>query len=396
MVTGRLRRLLGYSFPVPWCVPQWGCREFWETLRCPIGGGIVRGPLIAQFTDEMRRLLDVKHVLPVNRARSAVELVLRAMRLGPEDEVVLPTYLCRSVLNAVERAGARPVFADIGPDLQVTPQTVEAAVSPKTRCIIVAHLFGNAAPIDAIERFAASRNIALIDDAAQSFGARLAGRMVGTFGDFGVVSCGHSKPLAGAAGGVLVTNNAEVFQRAVSLALPAESAGRTLRRLFSFWMQYRLRRFTLPFFVLRDRFFPQVEESDGLCKMSNVDAAIGLVQLRRLGEMADTRRRNAQEILGGLGLYSQFNIVDISADAMAVRVVLVLPPDGPDAAELRRVLRSEGIESLRAYRPLHLDDPSLQGALPASESLWNRVVCIPTQTRLKNAGKLARRLKSAL
>ena len=90
----------------------------------------------------MRSHLRVRYVLPVNRGRTGLELALRALDVGPGADVVLPSYVCRAVLDAVNRIEAHPVFADIGPDLNVTVETVKAALTPQTKCVIVPHLFG--------------------------------------------------------------------------------------------------------------------------------------------------------------------------------------------------------------------------------------------------------------
>jgi perosamine synthetase len=390
----RFNRILSRSYPVPWCVPQWGWREFAGTLRCALGGGLVRGRFVDDFASAVRERLSGGYAIPVNRGRTAVELALRGMGIGPGDEVVLPSYMCESVLEAVRRVDAKPAFADVGPDLQMNRETVEVAVTSRTRCVIVAHLFGNAAPIDEIEEYVASRGIAMIDDAAQSFGARRCGRPVGTFGDCGIVSCGPGKPLAGAAGGALVTNQGELHKRAASFSLPSESRLDTLKRLMSFWMERRLRKFTLPLLVVRDRWRGGGEAPHLPCRMSNLDAAIALTQLRRLDETAALRRQNARVMLDALGPLAKCNITDLSTAGSAVKVVLVLPPRGPDVSAVMRALRSGGIEPQRGHRPLHFDTPELRGTLPVTESLWDRVVCIPTQTPLKNVARLAQAIRS--
>jgi dTDP-4-amino-4,6-dideoxygalactose transaminase len=139
----------------------------------------------------------MKYAIPVNRGRVGIEIALRAMQLNENDEVIIPSYICHTVLDAVLKAGTRPVFADVGPDLHLTPETVKKAITPKTKCVIVPHLFGNIAAIDKIEEMLKGTEIALIDDAAQSFGAKCSGRLVGTFGDCGIVSCGPGKRLQG-------------------------------------------------------------------------------------------------------------------------------------------------------------------------------------------------------
>ena len=172
----RLGNLLRHFYQVPWCVPAWGMREFWATCASVLGGRIVEGDAPARAVEAVKDYLGVAYALPVNRGRTALVLGLRALGVGPGDDVVLPSYLCRTALDAVEAAGANPVFADVGEDLNVTPETVSQALTPGTKCVIVPHLFGKAAPIDVIETILRPAGIPLIDDAAQSLGARRGGR----------------------------------------------------------------------------------------------------------------------------------------------------------------------------------------------------------------------------
>ncbi|HYO92718.1 MAG TPA: DegT/DnrJ/EryC1/StrS aminotransferase family protein, partial [Pyrinomonadaceae bacterium] len=299
----KMRNWSRYFYRVPWCVPAWGGREFLLTTKCLLMGRVVRGSYPAQAANAVKDFLGMKYALPVNRGRTAIELALRAMRLGADDEVVLPSYVCQSVLDAVKAAGARPVFADVGADLNMTAQTVNAALTPQTKCVIVAHLFGNVAPVDEIEELLKKSGIALIDDAAQSFGARRGKRLLGTFGACGIVSCGPGKTLAGAAGGLLVTNDAELYERAAAaISLKQERARLAAGRTLSFWAWRRFRRYTLPFKNILDRVLPAPDEAaHESCAMSNLDGAIMLAQFEGLEKNTQLRRRNADALFASLG-----------------------------------------------------------------------------------------------
>jgi dTDP-4-amino-4,6-dideoxygalactose transaminase len=316
------------------------------------------------------------------------------MDLGRCDEVVLPSYICASVLHAVREVGARPVFADVGPDMQVTAETVSHAMTGRTRCVIVAHLFSNTAPIEEIQRMLAGSGVYLIDDAAQSFGARRDGRPVGTFGDCGIVSCGPGKALAGAAGGALVTNDEEIYRRAAAIKLPWEPARVVASRAISFWFLRRFRKYTLPAEIVLNRLRrPRGEPPHRDCVMSNLDAAIGASQLRRLAETTSQRRQNALKLLEALGPLARFNITDVSEASTVIKIVLVLPPGCISAGEVISAFGRAGVECQRGYRPLHLQDGQWDRRLPVTEALWDRVVCIPVQTELRNVRRLSRVLQ---
>src|SRR2546422_2418957 len=117
-----------------------------------VTGHVARGPEPTRLAEALRASLNVPYALPVGQGRVAIARALHALGLGSDDEVVLPSYVCASVLDAVRYAGLKPIFADVGPDLHVTSETVAAALTPKTKCVIVPHLFGNTAPIEEIDR----------------------------------------------------------------------------------------------------------------------------------------------------------------------------------------------------------------------------------------------------
>jgi dTDP-4-amino-4,6-dideoxygalactose transaminase len=363
-------------------VPAWGWRELAATSRSLVTGSVIEGDAPTRFAAAVADQLGVRYALPLNRGRTAIEIGLRALGVGAGDEVVLPSFVCRSVLDAVLGSGATPVFADIDQTLNVTRASVEAALTPRTRAVIVAHLFGTAAPVDEIETMLAPRGIALIDDAAQAFGVRRAGRALGSFGNCGIVCCGPGKPLAGAAGGLLVTDDRGLFEKAAALELSRELARDVTSRIAAFWMWRRLRRYTLPFKIGLDRLRrPREEPAHVNAPMSNMDAAAALAQLSRLEQHAADRRRNARELVAHLSRLPGMVLTDLSSSAVTVKLVYLLPASGPAVDSIIEALAADGIEAQGGYAPLHRgyapDDK-----LPITAELWRRVLCVPVETRL--------------
>jgi dTDP-4-amino-4,6-dideoxygalactose transaminase len=379
-----MRKLFRYFYKVPWCVPAWGWAEFLATVRCLATNSVIKGPYPRTFADETRIQLGIKYALPVNKGRVAIEIALKSLGISKEDDVVLPAYICSSVLESVTRAGARPVYADIGPDLHVTSGTIKRALTGRTKCVIVPHLFGNTAPIDEIETMLAGTGIALIDDAAQSFGALCAGRMVGTFGAFGIVSCGPGKSLAGAAGGLLVTNDGILFERASSFITEDENVSLVVGRVVSFWVWRRFRKVTLPVRIMLDRLLScdTVGEVTNCCAMSNLDGAIALAQLKSRDDNARHRRHHASMLLGKLGNISGCSISDVSDESMYLKLVIVIPPNGISRDTFIQNLALAGIEAQGGYEPLR----HAAGILPVTDEIWSRVVCIPVESPFR--GKL--------
>jgi dTDP-4-amino-4,6-dideoxygalactose transaminase len=285
------------------------------------------------------------------------------------------------VLDAVLLAEANPVFADVDESLNVNAVTVAAALTPATKAVIVAHLFGNAAPIDEIEALLAGRGIAVIDDAAQALGARRGGRLVGTFGTFGIVSCGPGKPLAGAAGGLLVTNDASLAAGAAQVSLTHEASSVVASRALEFWVWRRFRRLTLPVRAILDRLVGEQAEPPHLrSPLSNLDAGIAFAQLRALERHAGERRANARLMLARLTGLPGRTITDLSADGAAVKLIWLLPPTGPPVRDVVAALARNGIEAQGGYVPAHLG-VSNDAAVPTTMELWRRVLCIPLETR---------------
>ena len=377
----KIDRFFGQFYSVPWCVPSWGWTEFTATVTSFARGEIVRGKSADQFADAVRDYLGMKYVLPVNRGRTAIELALRAMGIRSGDDVVMPSFVCRSVIEAVLSAGATPVFADIDDTLNVSSSTIEAALTPRTKCAIVPHLFGTAAPISEIEAMLTSRGIALIDDVAQALGARCDGRQLGTFGDCGIVSCGPGKPLMGAAGGLLLTNDPGIYQRASANRLEPEPERAVATRVIQFWIWRRLRRYSLPFGVLLARMRGGLPEPAHVnAALANVDGAIGLAQFEALDQHADERRANAQVLLTQFPMLAGQLVSDISPSGMAVKLVLLLPEGGPSVEDVIVQLAQHSIEAQGGYAPLHLECAS-HARLPNTQSLWRRVLCLPLETR---------------
>jgi dTDP-4-amino-4,6-dideoxygalactose transaminase len=344
-------------------------------------GALVDGPSADRFALAVRDYLGMRFALPVNRGRAAIEIGLRAMGIGSGDDVLLSSFLCRSVLDSVRNTGARPIFADIGQDLNVTAASVESSLTPQTKCVIVAHLFGAPAAIDEIETLLASKGVALMDDAAQALGARRGDRLVGSFGACGIVSCGPGKPLAGAAGGLLVTNDERLFERACAIRLEREPPGVVGGRAIQFWMWRRFRRYTLPFAVLLERLKGAAKESVHVsARLSNLDGAIAFDQFERLHHHAVNRRRNAQVLSGRLSTLPARLVTDFSSSAMPVKLVYLLPERGLSVQEAIEILSEHGIEAEGGYAPLHMSYAD-DARFPNTIAAWRRVLCVPLETR---------------
>jgi perosamine synthetase len=177
--------------------------------------GTYHGPHVARLEEALREYHGIGHVLTCASGTYAVELALRALQIGPGDEVILAAYDYPGNFLNVHAVGAQPVLIDVAPanwNLEVS--RLPEAIEPNTRAIIVSHLHGGLAPMREVTHLAHQRGLAVIEDAAQMPGAMIQGKKAGTWGDVGILSFGGSKLLSAGRGGALLTARADVYQRA--------------------------------------------------------------------------------------------------------------------------------------------------------------------------------------
>lgn len=170
---------------------------------------------VAELCAELTKLHHVEHALACCSGTFAVELALRGVKVRPGDEVILAGYDFPGNFRAVEAIGARAVLVDIEPHTWcLAVEQVEAAISPETKAVLVSHLHGGVADMERLVALCRARGIAVVEDACQSPGSEVQGRVAGTWGDVGVLSFGGSKLLTAGRGGAIVTNDAQIAQRA--------------------------------------------------------------------------------------------------------------------------------------------------------------------------------------
>jgi dTDP-4-amino-4,6-dideoxygalactose transaminase len=171
----------------------------------------ILGPELEGFEGELAAYLGARHVVGVGNGTDAITLALRAMGVGPGDEVVVPSFTFYASAEAIPLTGARPVFCDVDPEtFCVTPDTVRAALTERTKAVIVVHLFGNVAPVAEIEAL----GVPVLEDAAQALGSRSPGGRAGTLGTAATFSFFPSKNLgAFGDGGAIATRDDDIAER---------------------------------------------------------------------------------------------------------------------------------------------------------------------------------------
>ena len=324
-----------------------------EDLRARIDavlerGTYILGPDVRAFEEEFAAYLGAGHAIGVANGTDAITIALRALGVGPGDEVVVPSFTFYASAEAIPPTGARPVFCDVDPEtFCVTPETVRAAMTPRTKAVIVVHLFGNVAPVDEIEAL----GVPVLEDAAQAAGSLAAdGRRAGALGTISTFSFFPSKNLgAFGDGGAVTTGDAELAERV-----------RMLR-----------------FHGSRDKVsFEQVGYNS---RLDELQAAVLRGQLPHLDEWADGRRAAASHYeTAGLGeLVGLPRAVPGTSPAWHLYVIR---HEAADAIAAH--LKGEGIGQKAYYRvPVHRQPAMAEWAqgveLPATDEVARTHLAIP-------------------
>jgi perosamine synthetase len=220
---------------------------------------------LLRFQMAFKQYLNCPYGMATSSCTGALHIAFAAMGLKAGDEVIVPDATWIASVSPIVQLGARPVFVDVEPDSWcIDPKKIEAAITPNTKAILVVHLYGNLADMDAIMALSKKHKLYVVEDAAEALGSEYKERKVGSIGDFGVFSFHGTKTITTGEGGMLVSNNPTLFNLASIIA----DHGRDPKVPKLFWC-----------------------EKIGLkYKMSNLQAAIGLAQIERVEELVNHKR----------------------------------------------------------------------------------------------------------
>ncbi len=249
---------------IPIAKPVFGKEELNAIKEVLESGVVVQGPKVELFEKEFARYLGVKHAVAVNSGTSALHVALLSSDVRMGQEVLIPPMTFFATASSVLMCGARPVFADVDKDLYtLDPKAVESALSKKTSIIMPVHLYGQVAEMDQLVHIAKENEIMIIEDAAQAHGAEYKGKKAGALGDVACFSFYATKTMTSGEGGMIVTNDAMIAEKCRLLRDHGQSS-KYEHVILGF--NYR---------------------------MTELAAAIGLVQLRKVDKFVEQRRRNA-------------------------------------------------------------------------------------------------------
>lgn len=359
------RRTTDIPFHVP-SIDEEEIQAVAETMR---SGWITTGPQCVKFEEEFAAYVGAKHAVTCCSGTAALHLALRGMGVGEGDEVITSPYTFVASTEVILYLGAKPVFADIDPrTLNIDPDAVAAAVTPRTRAILPIHIGGYPCEMDSILAVAERHGLRTLEDAAHALPAEYGGRRVGTIGATTAFSFYATKNLTTGEGGMVTTNDPAVDARMRNLRLHGITGDA--------WKRY----------MKGGRWFYEVVDQGYKYNMPDIQAAMGRVQLRKLDRLDEIRRRHD-------GLFR---------DALADCPVILPPADdethrsalhlfivrldrartGWTREDLIEALRMEGIATSVHFIPVHLhpyyrEMGYARGMFPRAEAAYDDSITLP-------------------
>jgi len=338
------------------------CTEDVEAVSHALRSGrLALGPWVRQFEERLADYVGVRHAVAVNSGTSALHLIIRALGIGPADEVITTPFSFVASTNAILFERATPVFADIEPEsLCIDPEQVERAITPRTKAILAVDVFGRPADWGALEAIARAHDLALIEDSAEALGSELGGRRCGSFGRAGIFGFYPNKQITTGEGGAVVTDDDTLADLCRSMANQGRGEGDTWLRHVRLGFNYRL---------------------------GEMSGALGCSQLGRIDGFIEARARVAAwyaDLLadvGGVVLPTAAFPGRVSWFVYAVRLSDEYTREDRDA--ILEGLGARGIGCSDYFQPIHLQ-PFVREALgtkkgdyPVTEAVGARTIALP-------------------
>ncbi len=334
---------------------------------------LTMGAVTLEFESAFSVFTGAKHAIAVTNATAGLHMACIAAGLGPGDEAIVPSLTFVATANSVRYTGAEPVFADVRSpsDLNISPLSIEAHLTPRTKAIMVVHYSGYACDMPWILAIARSRGLMVIEDAAHAAGAWLENRHLGTWGDVGCFSFFSNKNMTTGEGGMLTTNDDDLAARLRLL----RSHGMTSLT----WDRHRGHAWSY-----------DVVEAGYNYRIDEIRSAIGLVQLHKLErnnqrrrELVDLYRQALQELAPHVGCPFGDHPGLTSAHIMPV-----LLPVGTNRIAFMEAMKQAGIQTSIHYPPIHqftaYRDDSRTDDLPVTEDVAAREVTLPLYSGMSN------------
>jgi perosamine synthetase len=339
---------------IEWWEPQVGEEEKELLLQVLDSNFLNDGEFTTRFENHLKKLLSCKHAVAVTSGTSALFLALAASGIGHGDEVIVPDITFIATANAVVMTGAKPVLVDVDPQtLNISPVEIEKAITSKSKAIIPVHISGRPADLPSILKIAKEKNLVVIEDAAEALLSGLSGKYLGTYGNVGIISFSPNKTITTGQGGVILTDDDILASRLREL----KDQGRPVRGTGG------------------DDTHDQIGYN---FKLTNLQAAIGIAQLEKLGsriEKIKNTYRQYQELLKDLE-----DLTLLPFEIEKGEVPQWIDALSPRRDELVEYLLKQNIICRNFWFPLHTHKPysAPNSQFPQSTELSSKAFWLPS------------------
>ena len=356
--------------------PLIGEDEIEEVVHTLRSGWITTGPKVKEFENRICRYVNAKHAVALFSCTSAMFLALKALGINIGDEVLVPTFTFASTAHVVVHCGAKPVFCDIDPHtFQIDTTKLEDKITSKTKAIIPVHYAGNPVDMDDLCLFAKKNGLFIVEDAAHAIGAEYKNKKIGSLNSNATCFSFYStKNIVTAEGGMLVTNDEKLANQVRKMSMYGISDSREI------WNSR---------YSKKGHWFYDVEMIGFKANMTDLNAAIGLHQIKKLDNFNERRSKNALLYIDGLSNCG-FDFIEIKKEnKSAWHLFPLLLPEKMDRDEFIMKLKEKGIGTSVLFRPLHLHTAyrkllnTKEGDFPVSENVYNRLVNLPVSPATK-------------
>jgi len=322
------------------------------------------GDDVVFFERELAKYVGVKYAVSFSSGTAALHAVLLALHIGPGDEVIVPSFTFISTANAVLFVGAKPVFAEIEREtLGLNYKDVERKITKKTKAVIPVHIGGLGCRIEELSRLAEKHKLFLVEDAAESLGATIKGKKVGSFGCAGMISLCGPKIISTGEGGAIVTDSKDIYEQLRLL----RSHGRADTKDYFKTAEY------LDYIQLGYNF-----------RLSNILAALGRTQLKKIEQLITARRKNAAYLSRQLKNIHEISVPTESKNHRHIfQMYIVRVGGGKNKRDaLQKYLNEKGIMAKVYFPPVHLSQfyklkGFKKGYIPETEAVSNEVLTLP-------------------
>ena len=352
---------------IPLTRPYFDSEELEEIQKVLDSGWVTQGPKVEEFEDKITEYLGIKHAIAVTNCTSALHLALISVGVKRGDEVLVADFTFPATGHAVLYCGAKPVFIDVDPKTyNIDPNLIEEKITEETKAIIPVHTFGQPADMDAVTEIASDYGLRVIEDAACAHGAKYKGNFAGTIGDTGCFSFHARKGMTTGEGGMVVTDNKELAEEIRSLSVYGT---------VSAWDREKSDKFIIPEFVKLGYNY----------KMSDISAAVGIVQLRRLDKLIEKKRTLARYWNKKLQEIEFIEPPYCSEDVRHVyQSYVALVDKRINRNKLIERLRKEGIQTQIGTYACHVQPVyKSEQKCPNSLDIFNRSLALPMYYKLR-------------